>query len=71
MGWIGELSCGNFLVQVLVILTSEWELAAEHGKEKNAAGPYISWWSNVLSLHDYLWAHVRGRSTEDFQLNVW
>lgn len=45
-----KLSSGNLLIKILVAGTSKRELAAKHGVKKNACSPYVSRWSNILSL---------------------
>lgn len=70
MLWIIKLAASYLLIQVFIVHSSEWELATEHSKKENSAGPDISWRSVILFFTHYLWAHIRGRSAENLQLHV-
>lgn len=66
-----KLAFRNFLIKFLVGLPLEREVAAEKRVQEDTRCPYISWRSKVIPLLHYLWRHVRGRPTKDFQLSVW
>ena len=70
MVWELKLLLLNIIVQLLVILTSEREFAAEKGIEKYAERPDISWRPRVLAFADDFGGHVRRRTAEDFDFTV-
>lgn len=65
-----KLALADLLIQFLIRLTFEGEVAAEEGIQKDPTGPYICRRSQiVLLLHD-LRGHVGGRATEDLQFRI-
>lgn len=68
--WERILPAGNHLVEVLRVLALERETAAEHGIEKNAGGPDVGGWAQVVSPLDDLRRHVRRSSAENLQLGL-
>ena len=70
MVWELKLLRTNILVELLVVLASEREFAAEKGVEKDTECPDISRRPRVLDFTHDFGSHVRGRATEDLDFPV-
>lgn len=68
--WHHKFTLHDLLVEVLVILASEWETSAEEGKEQDATGPYVSRGPAELFLANDLRGHIGWCSTEYLDLLV-
>ena len=60
-----QLLLPNVVVELLVVLAAERELAAQEGEQKHAKGPDVGRRTRVLDLADDLGRHVGGRAAED------
>lgn len=65
-----ELAFHNLLVEIFIILTSEWEASTEESKQKDSASPYVSWRSAELFFCHNFWSHIRRCSTENLNLFI-
>jgi len=67
---VGELQLvePNRVVQLLVILAFEGELAAQQREQEHAQRPDISRWARVLDLSHDFGSHIRGCTAEKLNL---
>ena len=60
----------NLLIEVFIVLASEWETPTEECKQKDSTSPDICRRSTKFFLGNNLWSHVWRSSTENFYLFV-
>ena len=65
-----QVTCLDFLVEVLVVWATEGETAAKESKQEDTAGPDVSWRSAKFLLGYDFRGHVGGSAAEDLYLFV-
>jgi hypothetical protein len=65
-----KLTLHDLLVEILIILASEWEAATEESKQEDSTGPDVCWRATEFFLGNNLRGHVGWSTTEYLDLFI-
>lgn len=65
-----KLTLHNLLVEIFIILASEWEATTEESKQENSTGPDVCRWAAEFFLGHNLRGHVGWCTTEYLDLFI-
>jgi len=65
-----KLTLHDLLVEILIILASEWEAAAKESKQEDSTGPDVCWRAAEFFLGHNLRGHVGWSTTEYLDLFI-